>query len=424
MATAAEAMQIGDTSVPLVVLVSSQHGGVGIMRSLGRLGVPVYGVHRESWEPSTYSRYLRGFFRWDFTTARADESLEFMRTIRARVARKPILLATSDRTALFLAENAEALREDFLFRAPPADVVRTLYNKREMHFLSQELNIPVAECIFPRSFDEVRRFAETANFPVVVKGEDAELVRKGGPARVAVVQTAAELFELYRLNNGARPPSIILQEYIPGGDDTVWMFNGYFDERSECLMGATGRKLRQYPPHRGSTSLGICEKNEAVAEQTKQLAKAVGYRGILDIGYRYDARDGSYKLLDVNPRIGETFRLFVAENGMDVVRALYLDLTGQSVPAGQVREGRKWAVESRDLAGCPVYFQERILTLAGWLRSFRGLREVVWLNWEDPAPLVILTIGWFARHLRHRSWAALKSLGNLLRNRMGRLRSW
>ena len=41
-----EPMRIENTSVPVVVLVSSQHGGVGIIRSLGRTGVPVYGVHQ------------------------------------------------------------------------------------------------------------------------------------------------------------------------------------------------------------------------------------------------------------------------------------------------------------------------------------------------------------------------------------------
>jgi D-aspartate ligase len=45
----------------------------------------------------------------------------------------------------------------------------------------------------------------------------------------------------------------------------------------------------------------------------------IGYSGIVDIGYRYDRRDGEYKLLDVNPRVGATFRLFVDSNGMDVV---------------------------------------------------------------------------------------------------------
>ena len=68
-------------------------------------------------------------------------------------------------------------------------------------------------------------------------------------------------------------------------------------------------------------------------DTTVRFMHELGYRGILDIGYRFDERDGEYKLLDVNPRIGATFRLFVGDDGMDVLRALYLDLTGQEVAA-------------------------------------------------------------------------------------------
>jgi hypothetical protein len=80
----------------------------------------------------------------------------------------------------------------------------------------------------------------------------------------------------------------------------------------------------------------------------------IDYSGIVDMGYRYDRRDGKYKLLDVNPRVGATFRLFVGSNGMDVVRALYLNLTGQPVRSGRAREGRKWIVEQSDLLYVPA----------------------------------------------------------------------
>ena len=39
-------------------------------------------------------------------------------------------------------------------------------------------------------------------------------------------------------------PNILFQEYIPGRDEDVWMFNGYFDRDSRCLAGFTGVKLR------------------------------------------------------------------------------------------------------------------------------------------------------------------------------------
>jgi D-aspartate ligase len=391
-------MRIENNSVPVVVLVSSQHGGVGIIRTLGRAGIPVHGVHQDLLEPSARSRFLKRVFRWDFSSAPAADSLSFLRDVARQIGRQPLLIPTSDVTALFVAENAEILARDYLFSTPSSEVVRCFVSKRQTFDLCHNLGIPTAETASPESREEVMNFARTTGFPVVVKGEDGEFLgRRRKRLRVAIVANENELLELFDLNAATGRPGIILQEYIPGGDDAIWMFNGYFNDRSQCLFGATGRKLRQFPPHRGSTSLGICARNDAVEIQTKRLMQAVGYRGPLDIGYRFDARDGKYKLLDANPRIGSTFRLFAAENGLDVARAFYLDLTGQSVPPAQVSEGRKWIVETNDLASSWSQFRERQLTFGAWIRSLRGVREGAWFATDDLAPLATVPLLWFRK---------------------------
>jgi predicted ATP-grasp superfamily ATP-dependent carboligase len=118
--------------------------------------------------------------------------------------------------------------------------------------------------------------------------------------------------------------------------------------------------------------------------------KAIGYRGILDIGYRYDRRDGQYKVLDVNPRIGCTFRLFTTTNGMDVARALYLDLTGQPVVPGQVADGRKWIVEDFDLLSAVKSRRDGALKLKDWVKSFRGVEEAACFALDDPLPFLLM----------------------------------
>ena len=118
--------------------------------------------------------------------------------------------------------------------------------------------------------------------------------------------------------------------------------------------------------------------------------KAIGYQGILDIGYRYDRRDGQYKVLDVNPRIGCTFRLFTTTNGMDVARALYLDLTGQPVAPGQIADGRKWIVEDFDLLSAIRSRRDGALKLKDWVNSFRGVEETACFALDDPLPFLLM----------------------------------
>jgi D-aspartate ligase len=408
-----QTMRMEDSSAAVVVLVSSQHGGVGIIRSLGRAGIAMYGVHQDLWEPAACSRFPRKSLRWDFSSSTAGDSLAFLHDVAKHIGQKAALIPTSDITALFVAENAAVLAQEYLLATPSAEVVRCFVSKRQTFDLCRKLKIPTAETAWPQSREEVTKFVRMVRFPVVVKGEYGEFAGKGrNRQRVAIVANQEELLEIFDLNAATGQPGIIVQEYIPGGDDAIWMFNGYFNAESQCLFGATGRKLRQFPPHRGSTSLGICAKNDAVAMQTKRLMQAVAYRGPLDIGYRFDARDGQYKLLDANPRIGSTFRLFAAENGMDVARALYLDVTGQSVASAKVLEGRKWMVETNDLASSWSQIREGELSVGAWMRSLRGVQEGVWLAADDLAPLVTLPLLWYRKRFGQAANSAVSETHN------------
>jgi D-aspartate ligase len=391
---------IEGNSVPVVVLVSSQHGGLGLIRSLGRQGIAVYGVHQNSFEPAAWSRFLRGVSCWNFSQESTADSLLFLLNLAKRIGTKPILIATSDVTALFVAENAETLREKFLIATPPVEAVRIFSSKKLTAELCKKLGIPSPQTALPNSREEVLTFIDSTNLPIIVKGECGEFLRRRGHgARVAIVKSKQELLDIYDLNGEISIPKLIFQEYIPGGDDAIWMFNGYFNARSECLFSATGKKLRQFPAHRGSTSLGLCARNDAVEAQTMQLMQSVAYEGPVDMGYRFDARDGQYKLLDVNPRVGATFRLFTALNQLDVVRALYLDLTKQNVPPSQVPEGRKWIVENNDLLSSWTYFREGQLKPGAWIRSLRGIQECVWFTLDDLAPMFLLPYLWLRKRL-------------------------
>jgi len=386
-------MSIDDNSTPVVVLNALHQGGVGITRTLGRLGVPVYNVAPDAFTPALSSRYCQKRLIWDIDNVSAEESVQYLLGIAHDIGRRPLLIASADDSAaVFVAHNAEKLRRGFTFPQQSSELVDLLSNKKQMYYLARKFNVATAETAFPQSRGDVLNFLKTAGFPIMLKGIDGTRLKKRTGIKMLVVHNERELLESYDSMEDPRDPNLMLQEYIPGGDDTVWMFNGYFNERSECLVSFTGKKIRQSPVYTGSTSLGICLKNEIVEKTTKEFMKALGYKGVLDIGYRYDARDGSYKLLDVNPRIGATFRLFVAENGMDVVRALYLDLTGQSVTPAPTRQGRKWIVEDRDLASCLCYRRDGKLSLREWLRSLRGIEEAAFFSLDDPLPVLAMCL--------------------------------
>ena len=378
-------MERPDASIPAVVL-GFHHGGLGIARSLGRWGVAVHGIDADPRAPAFASRYCRRRATWSLSRAEPAATLDFL--LRFAPAERSVLFPTTDDAALFVAEHADALAERYLFARNPPQLVRDFSDKRALYHLCRKLGVPTPETVFPRTRAEVEAFAASAVFPVMLKGIDGMRLQARTGVKMAVVHSATELLARYDALEDPAAPNLMLQEYIPGGDDTIWMFNGYFDASSQCVAGFTGKKLRQHPVHVGSTSLGICLENADVFRLTVDFMRAVGYRGVLDIGWRYDARDGGYKLLDPNPRIGSTFRLFVDRAEMDVARYLYLDLTGQPLPHAVQREGRKWMVEERDLESSLDYFREGALTPAAWLRSFRDVEEAAWFARDDLRPFL------------------------------------
>ena len=380
-----------DGSTPVVQLSLGDdrlgHGPLALARSLGRLGVEFHAVQPAHVGPLARSRYLRGATRLPIPLT-SRQVVEALVDVAELGERRPVLIPTDDLSCLVVADHADVLRDWYRFPEQPPGLARKLADKEHMHELARQLGLPTARTSFPKSPENLAGFLEDARFPVVVKSiRGYNAAKRSGP-RMAIVSDPAQLRAAYDAFQEPHEPNVLFQEYIPGGPEAVWMFNGYFDREGHCRFGLTGRKLRQHPAYSGMCSLGILEANPTVEELTERLASETGYRGIIDVDLCFDRRDGRYKLVDVNPRIGSSFRLFAADGGMDVARALYLDLTGQPVPSEAPAAGRRWLVETHDPVSCLRYWRDGRLTLGRWAGSLRGIRELAWFSRDDPAPFL------------------------------------
>jgi predicted ATP-grasp superfamily ATP-dependent carboligase len=367
--------------MPVVTLGAYAHLGLGLVRSFGRLGIPVYVLDENLDTPAFYSKYCTGRFHRGMDFA-ANSMVELL-GVSKKIGQKSILIPTDDRACIFVAKNADNLSERFIFPDITVDLVRSLVSKKELYTTAKSHGVPTAETIAPNCREELEEFVRRYNFPIVAKAIHGwRWNARGG--KTIIVQTRRELLTLYEFAH----PNLILQEYIPGGDETNWIFNGYFDAKSDCLFGYTGKKIRQWPPKGGITTLGVCSKNESIDQTAKKFLAALGYKGIIDMDFRYDTRDGKYKLLDVNPRVGSTFRLFVSETGTDVARTLYKDLTEQQISTQVVRDGRKWVVENFDLLAILNGMNRRELTLTDLRDSFVGVQETAYFASDDLLPCI------------------------------------
>jgi predicted ATP-grasp superfamily ATP-dependent carboligase len=375
---------------PAVVVLKTQPnplhaGAMGIARSLGAAGVRVHVLGDVPGGPLAWSRYVHAVQPMPPGDVGAEEVAEAI--LEAAPAGRALLVPVDDVGALLVSDRAEQLQARYRFPSLPPGLAATVCDKVGLARLAVEARVPTPACYTPDTEEELAEVVAGVAFPVVVKARDPRLLRVTPEARsVALAENPASLRQLWRGHLVEGRPNCMLQEYIPGGPETVWMVNAYVDGESRMHLAASGRKLRQRPAYTGPTTLGICQRNDEVLALTAQLVRSIGYHGVLDIGWRYDARDRCYKVLDLNPRVGATFRLFAASNGADVVRALYADLTGRPLPTGEVRDGRRWMDDYNDLRVARQYITDGTATSFSYLRSVVGVDERVWCRLDDPVP--------------------------------------
>jgi predicted ATP-grasp superfamily ATP-dependent carboligase len=400
-----------DTSTPAVVLKFDpnvmHHGGLGVIRSLGRIGVPVYGVHEGPWAPAANSRYLAGRLFWQPSPADVDRVVSGLLRLAARIGEPSVLIATDDAGAIFLAEHGRDLRRWFLFPDPPTDLPRRLAGKYSLHQACLELGVSCPRADIPGSLGSAQEFASAVGYPLIAK-LTTPWTMDSGLRSTSVVADQQELEHIYRRceQSGA---GLMLQEFIPGGKGHDWFFHGYCDANSVCQPAFTGVKERSYPAAAGLTSLGRSVANEKLRDEITSLLARLEYRGLLDLDIRLDVRDGQYNLLDFNPRLGAQFRVFRDTAGTDVALAAYLDLTGQAIPAGEQVNGRTFLVENYDPLSALASWRRGEVGLRSWLSSLHTVDETAWFARDDLRPfgLMCLRMAWrmasrpFSRNRRH-----------------------
>ena len=433
-------MDIGlDSGTPVLIVKIGHyplhHGGVGAIRSLGRAGVPVYAVTEDRATPAALSRYLRRRFVWPTTGAEPTEQLvaglaRIGEAIRDEHGRRCIALPTDDEAAVLMAEHTEELDPFLLTPEVPAGLPRALAGKQSLHELCLEHGVGTPRSVMPGTHDELASVANELIFPLVAKNA-APYSRLSDPA-VGSTTLLPDRAALDALAAGWRTamPRVLLQEYLPMEHAEDWIAHLYCSDDTRAAnedLVFTGVKVRAWPPRGGVTANAYTTPNAELAEESARFCRAIGFHGICDLDWRFDRRDGRYKLLDFNPRLGAQFRLFETGPGIDLVRAAHLDLTGRTIPKGEQLDGRSFTVEILDApARVAARRGHRSAQLPGGPSAAptgaggrdRRLRELAWTAADDPLPALSAVVR-SAGPAAHRLRQVVRALGGAVRGGTG-----
>ncbi|MEE9608340.1 MAG: hypothetical protein V3U03_11435 [Myxococcota bacterium] len=346
--------------------------GLAVARSLGPRGVAVTGVDPHRLEIGHYSRWVR-HERGISHLPPGPELLEGLLRFGQRQERPPVLFLGGDPYIDFLARNHQVLREHFILPdSMRPEINSVLADKPGLYERCQSLGVAMPATFAPTDPSEAAAAAAALRYPAVVKPSVAYRVRrelKG--AKLVQVRDASEALSWWT-RIAAWSGGAVLQEVVEGPESNIFVAGLYSDAEDTCRALFTACKNRQYPPWFGSGSYMEARWSDEIANLSLDLIRKLGFRGIAGTEFKWDPRDETWKLIEVNPRPTLWFALTRAA-GVDVVWDAYCDLIGRPNPVhvNCQDDTMRWQLLVRDLVSGLHFLRTGEL---GW-REF--LRTVV-----------------------------------------------
>lgn len=376
---------------PAVVLGLGQNG-LGTVRALGRLGIPVIGVDNDLEQPGAKTRYCVKFYVKDFVKGGPpllEGLLDLGRKLEA-MGQKGVLLPSGDLNVQLVSEEREKLEPYFYMSLPSKEVLRLFLDKKSFYKLAMERGFPLPRTWFTDGAHDIDAIAREIEYPCLIKPFQPNATwRQTFDTRLFLADSADMLKQLYELIYPVHQ-DLIIQEYMPGDDSQVMWGVTYLDANHQPLAVWTGRKLRMYPRGFGTATLAESMREPWIAENVVKILSSIQHRGYGVIEFKRDRRDGKLKITEATG--GRTWfpHSLVTRSGINLPHIWYRDVLGLPVERQtEFEEGIKWIHEERDLKTVQLYFlPEKRLTPWTWLTSYRGKRTYAYAAWDDPKPLL------------------------------------
>lgn len=376
-----------------VMVIGDHVQALGIIRSLGRRGIPVYLLHDKHLCISRFSRYTKQFIK---TPKPSDESkfVNFMIELaRKRGVEGWILMPTNDAAVYTLSRHKEILEGYYRVSTPCWDVVKYAYNKKLTYQLAEKIGIPIPETFYPENMEELYEILPDIRFPVIIKPAIVDRFYKKTKKKVFKANTKEELVQAYiKASHIIDSSEILVQEVIPGSPDNLYSFCSFF-KNGEVMGMCIGRRRRQRPMDFGDASTFV--ESVYVPELVdlgKRLLRAIGYYGLSEIEFKKDVRDGEFKLLEINARTWLWHSLAI-RCGVDFPYLLYEDLRGENFKLRTFfKENVRFIHIYTDLGVAIMEILKGNMTLREYLSSLKGEKEFAVFSFNDPLPFIAETL--------------------------------
>lgn len=286
----------------------------------------------------------------------------------AREAEKLLVIPCVDYYAALLSEYADRFEGRIANPILPKPLLDELTAKHRFRDLCERHGLahPKTRIIPP----EERAQAENdlpGEFPIVLKPENSNAAsyldcRFPGKKKVYYLRSRQEYRQITAaLGAAGYDGTLVAQEYIPGGEDTLWMLNSYSDADGRVrAMGLGQVVLTEHDPiMRGNNAVILSRYDEAILSQFRAFLEDIGYVGFGNFDLKLAPGTETPVVFECNPRLGRT-NFYLRAAGLNIMKTFTEDVVyGHREDCVFAKEAALW--RNVPMAAVKRYTQNRTL---------------------------------------------------------------
>ena len=362
-------------------------GGLGVVRCLGRQGIPVIWLDSGKNQIGFLSKYCIGL-RCPNPKLNEEEYIDFLICIGKKLRIKGVLFPIGDIEVFTILNNKKRLIKYFHIKIADLKSTIILLDKKLFYNTLEKLKIPHPKTYFPTTIKEIISISKTIKFPCILKPQySAEFVLIF-KTKLFFVNSQKNLLDLYKKAVSNKQP-VMIQEIIPGGSENMIGYNTYYDEKFDSYGDFMYQRIRDWPKNFGNGCYIKSIYNSKISKITSILIKKINYYGIVDAEFKKDIRDNSLKLIEINPRCWMQNSL-PARCGFNIPYFLYKDAIDIANNKNiSIYKNIKWLYFTEDFKSALESIRNKELTLKEWIKSYNGKIEYAIYAKDDPFPSLV-----------------------------------
>jgi len=371
---------------PCAIILHVGGTGLGVIRSLGKKGIPIIGLDPKR-DVGSFSKYCR-YIKCPDPESNEKEFIDFLIRLKYNIKNQCVIFPTTDIDVKVISKNKEKLQDFFIIPLPDFSIVERLVDKEKFYAYIDMLHFPCPKTFSYRDISQFDSFADTLRFPCILKPSNSTIFGRDFGVKLFKAESKNSLLELIRIST-SRGHDILIQELIPGDDSKLFGFCSYCNREHKPIAFFMYKKLRGFPQ-----GFGLCTLIESVwipeiLEIGIKFLKKIKYIGISEIEFKLDFRDNTYKIIEVNARTW--WENILAERcGVDLSYICYCDSILKPISYDFSPElGVKWIYIIDDLRALASGLARGNISIISYIKSIRGKKIYAIISIDDPLPTVI-----------------------------------